>query len=168
MVLTVSFVLSRATGLVCHPRRRSLLHRLDASVGASGPHDFAVRFRAVRHQRHSVHRIPPRVRDDREPPLCGLALTPVLAEKLPCFEYVVDNASGACPGCVPARFKAGFMGRAWPPVRWRGLPGGSLPCAGGAPYGLPNRLDALNGAALAYMRGPAHVCLGPKSGTPHR
>ena len=43
MVLTVSFALSRVTGLVCHPRRRSRLHRLDASVGASGPHDFAVR-----------------------------------------------------------------------------------------------------------------------------
>jgi hypothetical protein len=43
---------------------------LDASVGASGPHGFA-----VRKQCHSsfdiarVHRIPSRVRDDREPPL---------------------------------------------------------------------------------------------------
>jgi len=43
---------------------------LDASVGASGPHGFAVRT-----QYHSsfdiayVHRIPSRVRDDREPPL---------------------------------------------------------------------------------------------------
>jgi hypothetical protein len=36
------FVLSRVTGLSCHPRRRSFLHQLDASVGASGPHDFAV------------------------------------------------------------------------------------------------------------------------------
>src|SRR5579863_7161349 len=41
---------------------RSSPHELDASVGASGPHDFAVRgmsaivFRATR-----VHRIPPRV-----------------------------------------------------------------------------------------------------------
>jgi hypothetical protein len=42
---------------------------LNASVGASGPRDFAVRFRAVRHQRQSVHRIPPHVRDDRETPL---------------------------------------------------------------------------------------------------
>ena len=47
-------------------------HELDASVEASGPHDFAVRelsalvFGAAR-----VHRIPPRVRDDREPPLGG-------------------------------------------------------------------------------------------------
>jgi hypothetical protein len=45
---------------------------LDASVEASGPHDFAVRkksalvFGAAR-----VHRILSRVRDDLEPPLCG-------------------------------------------------------------------------------------------------
>jgi hypothetical protein len=45
-------------------------HRqLDASIGASGPHDFAVRVSAVRQKRLCVHRIPPRVRDDREPPL---------------------------------------------------------------------------------------------------
>jgi hypothetical protein len=48
MVLTVSFALSSVTGLVCHRRRRSCLRRLDASVGASGPHDFAVRISAVR------------------------------------------------------------------------------------------------------------------------
>jgi hypothetical protein len=42
---------------------------LDASVEASGPHDFSVRFSAVRYRRIHVHRIPPRVRDDREPPL---------------------------------------------------------------------------------------------------
>src|ERR1700676_2147193 len=43
MVLTVSFALSSVTGLVCHRRQRSFLRQLDASVGASGPHDFAVR-----------------------------------------------------------------------------------------------------------------------------
>src|ERR1700730_7170674 len=42
---------------------------LDASVGASGPHAFSVRISAVRQKRIRVHRIPPRVRDDREPPL---------------------------------------------------------------------------------------------------
>src|SRR4051794_14810871 len=41
----------------------------DASIEASEPHDFAVRLRAVRPQHIRVHRIPPRVRDDREPPL---------------------------------------------------------------------------------------------------
>ena len=44
-------------------------HRLDAGVEASGPHVFTVRFSAVRYRHFSVHRIPPRVRDDREPPL---------------------------------------------------------------------------------------------------
>jgi hypothetical protein len=43
--------------------------KLDASVEASEPHVFAVRFSAVRYRRIHVHRIPPRVRDDREPPL---------------------------------------------------------------------------------------------------
>src|SRR5438477_3609782 len=45
------------------------LRQLDASVGASEPHDFAVRLGAVRQKHHYVHRIPPRVRDDRETPL---------------------------------------------------------------------------------------------------
>jgi len=43
--------------------------KLDASVEASEPHVFAVRFCTVRYRRIHVHRIPPRVRDDREPPL---------------------------------------------------------------------------------------------------
>jgi hypothetical protein len=43
MVLTVSSVLSRVTGLFCHPRPRDTSRELDASVGASGPHGFAVR-----------------------------------------------------------------------------------------------------------------------------
>ena len=43
MVLTVSFVLSPVIGLFCHRHPCSLLHELDASVEASGPHDFAVR-----------------------------------------------------------------------------------------------------------------------------
>ena len=44
MVLTVSFALSLVTGLCCHHRpRESPSRELDASVGASGPHDFAVR-----------------------------------------------------------------------------------------------------------------------------
>src|ERR1700722_1011131 len=43
MVLTVSFALSPVTGLVCHRHRQSCFCQLDTSVGASGPHDFAVR-----------------------------------------------------------------------------------------------------------------------------
>ena len=46
MVLTVSSALSPVTGLCCHRRQRSCLRQLDASVGASGPHDFAVRKQA--------------------------------------------------------------------------------------------------------------------------
>ena len=46
MVLTVSFVLSPVTGLFCHRRLAEWLRELDASVGASGPHDFAVRVSA--------------------------------------------------------------------------------------------------------------------------
>src|SRR5881392_1626524 len=70
MVLTVSFALSPVTGLCCHCHRQVTTCQLDASVGASGPHDFAVRL-SVRSSGDtlSVHRIPPRVRDDREPPL---------------------------------------------------------------------------------------------------
>jgi hypothetical protein len=60
---------SSATGLCCHRRLAGLTARLDASVRASGPHDFAVRLSAVRQRHIRVHGIPPRVRDDREPPL---------------------------------------------------------------------------------------------------
>src|ERR1700676_1539240 len=48
MVLTAYFVLSPAIGLSCHRRLARLLARLDASVGASGPHAFAVRASTVR------------------------------------------------------------------------------------------------------------------------
>ena len=95
---TAYVVLSSVTGLFCHRRQRikfcpspvgpTPLRELDASVGASGPHDFAVRCnisrpRAVdrsriqrtrpaipsRAKRCRVHRIPPRVRDDHDTPL---------------------------------------------------------------------------------------------------
>jgi hypothetical protein len=49
MVLTVSFVISPVIGLVCH--RRFACAKLDASVEASGPHDFAVR---VQHRSSAV------------------------------------------------------------------------------------------------------------------
>ena len=41
---------------------------LDASVKASGPHVFTVRFRAVRQRRIRVHRSLPHVRDDGQRP----------------------------------------------------------------------------------------------------
>jgi hypothetical protein len=70
MVLTVSSVLFPVTGFVATVADGSL-RQLDASVGASEPHVFAVReARAFVFRAACVHRIPPRVRDDREPPLC--------------------------------------------------------------------------------------------------
>jgi hypothetical protein len=70
MVLTAYFALSLATGLCCHHRRRNCFHQLDASVGASGPHDFAVRRLAPSSTRYQRPPHPaPNVRDDRETPL---------------------------------------------------------------------------------------------------
>src|ERR1700730_9136893 len=70
MVLTVSFVLSPAIGLVCHrhPRFPADLtpasRRQDHTTSPSASAHLVKR--AAR-----VHRIPPRVRDDRETPLWG-------------------------------------------------------------------------------------------------
>ena len=66
---TTYFVLSPAIGLFCHRRLADTSAKLDASVEASGPHDFAVRLSAIRQRHIHVHRIPPHVRDDRETPL---------------------------------------------------------------------------------------------------
>jgi hypothetical protein len=66
---TAYSALSSVTGLSCHRRLAGLTAKLDASVGASGPHAFAVRLKRIRQSAIRVHRIPPRVRDDREPPL---------------------------------------------------------------------------------------------------
>ena len=66
---TAYFALSSATGLSCHRHLRLLRRTLDTSVGVSGPHDFAVRVSTVRQWCGHVHRIPSRVRDDRETPL---------------------------------------------------------------------------------------------------
>jgi hypothetical protein len=48
------YALSPVTGLSCHRHPRNDFRELDASVGASGPHDFAVRvstFRQIAHSR---------------------------------------------------------------------------------------------------------------------
>jgi hypothetical protein len=58
MVLTVSFVLSSVTGLIVTVAAPKLSARLDASTGASEPHDFAVRVSVARLARRRVHRIP--------------------------------------------------------------------------------------------------------------
>src|ERR1700716_3473302 len=59
---TAYSALSPATGFVATviPEKFSS-HELDASIGASGPHDFAVRISAVRRRHIRVHRIPPHV-----------------------------------------------------------------------------------------------------------
>src|ERR1700749_3911662 len=52
------------------PEKQFASHELNASVGASGPHDFAVRVRALRHARCSRPSRPAfNVRDDRDTPL---------------------------------------------------------------------------------------------------
>jgi hypothetical protein len=51
------------------PVRSFASHELDASIGASGPHDFTVRIRTIRQRHIRVHRIPSRACDDRETPL---------------------------------------------------------------------------------------------------
>src|SRR5713101_730808 len=68
MVLTVSFALSPVTGLFCHRRLRikfclspvgpTQLRELDASVGASGPHDFAVRCNISRQRAGDRSQVP--------------------------------------------------------------------------------------------------------------
>jgi hypothetical protein len=50
------------------PEKRAS-QELDAGVEASGPYDLPSASRAVRQRHVSVHRIPTRIRDDRETPL---------------------------------------------------------------------------------------------------
>jgi hypothetical protein len=45
MVLRLISCFPRSGRVRCHRRRRNCFHQLDASVGASGPHDFAARLR---------------------------------------------------------------------------------------------------------------------------
>ena len=54
------YVISPVTGLSCHRRRRDAKHhrQVDASVGAPGPYDFAVRDIVIRLLTRRVHRIP--------------------------------------------------------------------------------------------------------------
>ena len=67
VVLTASFVISSVNGLCCHrrrPRCKSIVGQLDASVAASGPHDFAVcrwcfvRRKVLAPDTTCIHRIP--------------------------------------------------------------------------------------------------------------
>ena len=61
MVLTVSFVLSAVIGFLATVAARIFPRKLDASIEASGPHDFAVRFtrrssKALQRPPHPVSR----------------------------------------------------------------------------------------------------------------
>jgi hypothetical protein len=68
MVLTVSFVIFPVIGLCCHRRLRILPADLTPASRRQNHTTSPSASRAVRPQHISVHRIPPRVRDDREPP----------------------------------------------------------------------------------------------------
>jgi hypothetical protein len=66
---TAYIVLSPADRACCHRRQRNCFHQLDASIGASGPHDFAVRsstFVKGTFASTASHRNVP---NDRDPPL---------------------------------------------------------------------------------------------------
>src|SRR5215468_8715673 len=72
------YVISPVTGLSCHRRRRDAKHhrQLDASVGAPGPYDFAVRDIVVRLRTRRVHRIPlPTFVTIAKRPSCGCGMT---------------------------------------------------------------------------------------------
>jgi hypothetical protein len=107
MVLTVSSALSPVIGLVCHRRLADTSTRLDAGVEASGPHDFAVRESAVRLRHCHVHRIPLRVRDDRETPLRGDGTE----SKYSCF-YPAVKLNSEIPKLLAAPVSPRF--RSWP------------------------------------------------------
>jgi hypothetical protein len=67
---TAYFVLSLVTGLFCHHHSQGLSRDLSASVGAPGPHAFAVRISIARLATPPRPPHPaPNVRDDREAPL---------------------------------------------------------------------------------------------------
>jgi hypothetical protein len=73
MVLTACFVISSVSRAFLPPSQvtmRSIVDRLDISVGISGPHDFAVRRKPCSSGRARRPPHPaPNVRDDRETPL---------------------------------------------------------------------------------------------------
>jgi hypothetical protein len=75
MALTAYSALFPVTGLYCHRHQRDaerVFANLNASVGASEPHGFAVRENVLR--LNTLPRPPhpaPNARDDRDPPLLG-------------------------------------------------------------------------------------------------
>ena len=69
MVLTVSFELSLVTGLFCHHRLRIESANLTPASGRQDHTTSPSAGQRIRQSAARVHRIPPRVRDDRDTPL---------------------------------------------------------------------------------------------------
>src|SRR5882724_9913800 len=115
MVLTVSFVISPVIGFLATVACGKIFRRLDASTAASGPHDFAVRVRAIRQRRVSVHRIPPRGRDDRVSPLCGTGPHRYRAD-LPPPSSIISEIQKSARGTNPATMRLSML-EPLPPYR---------------------------------------------------
>ena len=104
VVLTVSFVISAVIKLCCH--RRFACAKLDASVEASGPHDFAVR---VQHRSSAV----PSTSIASRPASVTIASAPwwdetarlgrCFASNTNAFIFVVGAGQVICEKCRPAR-----------------------------------------------------------------
>ncbi len=67
------YVISPVTGLSCHRRFAIIRLKLSASLGAPGPHDFAVRVMLFVSQHAASIASRSNVRDDREAPLLSEA-----------------------------------------------------------------------------------------------
>jgi hypothetical protein len=134
MVLTVSFVISSVIGLFCHRHWRGVkgpsglsspVRQLEASVEASGPHDFAVRKTHARQPRALRPSHPaPDVRDDASAPPDGretrqqlLLICPTAQGKFPRSNCFV--VAGLDPASHPFRnnFLNGWIRGSSPPVR---------------------------------------------------
>ena len=125
MVLTVSFVLSSATGLVCHRCLRIISANLTPASGrqdhTTSPSASAPFVKGAAR----VHRIPPRIRDDRETPL-GLG-----RDHLALFLFLANGKA--------ENFSRGGWTQQWPD----------------SPTGKSHRTDFPNGAALPLRHGRA-------------
>src|SRR5436190_8154945 len=119
MVLTASFVISPVIGLSCHRRQRNYFRKLDASVEASGPHDFAVRItqRSSALPSRPPHPVP-NVRDDRDTPLMwdGMARLIVLI-------WVRPETECFCKGDWTAQISLIRFNKFGCARRWRTGPG---------------------------------------------
>ena len=69
--------------LSCHRRFAGLTAKLDASIGASGPHDFAVRVSAFVSHTAASTAARPNVHDDREAPLLRAGMAQAGSADLP-------------------------------------------------------------------------------------